>query len=269
MSNLLVEKPATTAELYWLLEAATGRSRRELVCERGDLDDAATRRALALAERWAAGEPLQYVVGLAGFRRLELEVGPGVFIPRPETELVAERALARLPHGGVAVDVGTGSGALALALADERPDAVVWATETSPEALAWARKNQELLGLDVELVECDLLGGLPERLRGAVDVIVSNPPYVATLEAGLLDAEVRDHEPDVALFGGTDGLRTIETLVWQALSWLRRAGWLVLEIGERQASSVHALLQRAGYVDVSVSKDLAGRDRIAEARRAP
>ncbi len=271
MSELLVAKglEPTNAELYWLLEAATGKVRAELVCEPAELDEAAARRALALAERRAAGEPLQYVVGLAGFRRVELEVGPGVFIPRPETELVAERALARLPQGGLVVDVGTGSGAIALAMADERPDASVWATETSPEALAWARKNKDRLGLEVELVECDLFAGLPGRLSGAVDLVVSNPPYVATREAGLLGVEVADHEPDVALFGGPDGLAVIERLVHDALAWLCPGGWLVLEIGERQGRAVQELLERGGYEEAAVFKDLAGRDRIAEARRAP
>jgi release factor glutamine methyltransferase len=207
------------------------------------------------------------VTGVAGFRHLELVVGPGAFIPRPETELVAERAMDRLPPGRTLVDVGTGSGAIALAVAHERPDARVFATDTSGAALAWAEKNREALGLSVELIRCDLLAGLPAELQGEVDVVVSNPPYVPEGDGGLLARDVVRHEPHEALFAGGDGLETIGRVADRARAWLRRGGWLVLEIGFDQADAVTKMLELLDYERVSVTRDLAGRDRIAEGRR--
>lgn len=204
------------------------------------------------------------MTGIAGFRRLEVAVGPGVLVPRPETELVAGRAMERLRFGGTLVDVGTGSGAIALAVADERPDARVFATEVSDEAAAWAVRNIETLGARVDLVQCDLLTGLPGELQSAVDVVVSNPPYVAEGERGMLPVDVVEHEPQRALFAGDDGLAVIARLAATARRWLRRGGWLVLEIGERQGEDVRTLLEEAGYRQVSVLPDLAGRDRIVE-----
>ena len=218
--------------------------------------------------RRTAGEPLQYVTGVAGFRRLELAVGPGVFIPRPETELVAERAMQRLPYGGTVVDVGTGSGAIALSIADERPDANVFATEASSEAMSWAVKNRDALGAKVALVKCDLLSGLPHEARGAIDVVVSNPPYIARADAESLPSDVVDHEPAGALFADNGGLSLIDALARQAPASLRPGGWLVLEIGEGQAEVVSSLLRALGYEQVSISRDLNGRNRIAEGRLA-
>ncbi|MGH2729750.1 MAG: peptide chain release factor N(5)-glutamine methyltransferase [Actinomycetota bacterium] len=255
----------TSDELLQLLEAVTGLSRAEILAG-APIDDAARERADALMARRAAGEPLQYVTGVAGFRRLELAVGPGVLVPRPETELVAGRALELLPEGGTLVDVGTGSGAIALAVADERPDAKVIATEVSPAALGWARRNRDALGLDFELIACDLLSGLPARLEGQIDVIVSNPPYVAETEREVLPTEVVDHEPEFALFAGRDGLAVITRVAAVGQRWLRPGAWLVLEIGETQGQRVSSLLDELGYVDVCIDSDLAGRDRIAEGR---
>ena len=217
-----------------------------------------------LVRRRLAGEPLQYLTGVAGFRYLELEVGPGVLIPRPETEVVAQFAIDLLPPNGIAVDVGTGSGAIALALKQERPDARVVATEVSDEALVWARRNRDTLGLEVELVRGDLFGPVAPELAGAVDVVVSNPPYVATDERGILPPEVRDHEPDVALFAPGDGLGIIERLARDSRQWLRPGGHLVLEIAPHQADKVVEIL--GDYPEVVVHPDLAGRDRVAVAR---
>jgi release factor glutamine methyltransferase len=255
----------TSDEILQLLEAVTGLSRAEILSG-APIDSKAREQADALLARRAAGEPLQYVTGVAGFRRLELAVGPGALIPRPETELVAGRALERLPKGGTLVDVGTGSGAIALAAADERPDAKVIATEVSPAALGWARRNRDALGLDLELIPCDLLSGLPARLEGQIDVVVSNPPYVADTERDLLPAEVVEHEPEFALFAGRDGLAVISRVAAGAHRWLRPGAWLVLEIGETQGKRVSSLLDELGYIDVSIEADLAGRDRIAEGR---
>jgi release factor glutamine methyltransferase len=236
------------AEARWIVQLAGDRDVAELV-----------RRRLA-------GEPLQYVLGTAAFRRIELRVGTGVFVPRPETELVAERAIALLPRGGTLVDLCTGSGAIALSVADERPDARVVATEVSPAALRWARANRDALAPHVELCEGDLFGPLPRDLARQVDVVVSNPPYVERRAAERLPRDVAEHEPERALFAPGAGTGVIERIAAAAPEWLRPDGAVVLEIGETQGPVVRALLEALGYGAVSVAPDLTGRDRIAEAR---
>lgn len=216
--------------------------------------------------RRLAGEPLQYVLGTAAFRRLELKVGPGVFIPRPETEVVAERAMARLPNGGTLVDLCTGSGAIALSVADERPDALVVATELSAAALQWATSNRDSSGLDVEIRPGDLFDALPPDLAGRVDVVVSNPPYVDPAERSTLPRDVVDHEPEEALFAPGAGTSVVERIAQEAPAWLRGDGWLVLEIGETQGDAARTILASRGFDDVSIAPDLTGRDRIAEGR---
>lgn len=253
-------------EAEWLLEAVTGLSRAQSIAADRSLNEDEACRFTDLLARRAAGEPLQYLTGVAGFRRIELAVGPGVFIPRPETEVVAERAMQRLPRGGTVVDVGTGSGAIALSIAQERPHARVWATELSPDALAWAEKNRDSLGLDVRLVHGDLFEGLPSELSGRVDVVVANPPYVPETDRAFLPADVVGHEPPAALFGSADGLSVIRRIVDGARPWLRANGWIVLEVGHRQGDEVARLLTAAGYRDAAVHRDLNGRERIVEAR---
>lgn len=250
------------------MEAATGLSRSELLTAAPIPEDLAE-KALGLAERRAAGEPLQYVTGSAGFRHLDLQVGPGVFIPRPETESLVDRALARLPKAGIVVDLCSGSGAVALAVADERADATVIATELSEEALGWAERNKAALDVPVHFIHGDLFENLPPSLEGKVGVVVSNPPYVATAEAGSLPDEVVHHEPSEALFSGRDGLQVIERISAGAGRWLRPGGWLVIEIGDGQRDEVTRLLERAGWADVEVYPDLLGRARVAEARWGP
>ena len=258
--------PNVKSETRWILEAAAGRSASDLVRDPA-LDDSVERKAVELAQRRAAGEPLQYVTGVAGFRRIELRVGPGVFVPRPETELVAERAMERLPEGGTLVDVGTGSGAIALAVADERPDARVLATERFADALEWARRNRDAIAKDVQIFECDLLDALPDELRGAIDVVVSNPPYVPQSDRSRLPAEIVEREPHGALFGGPRGLDVIERLARDALAWLRPGGWFVIEMGAGQADAVRELFETTGYDDVSIGVDYADWPRIAEGRK--
>jgi release factor glutamine methyltransferase len=248
-----------------IVESASGVRMSEIVTVR-EFDATVRDRALSMAERRARGEPLQYVTGLAGFRRLDLVVGPGVFIPRPETELLVDRVMDHLPEAGVAIDVGTGSGAIALALKDERPDARVLATEHSREALAWARQNLDATGLDVDLIEGDLLSPLPDELRGKVDVVVANLPYVPHEDAHLLPVDVAEHEPGVALFADSGGLSMIARVAQEARAVLRPGGWLVLEIGDRQNKVVEAILLDAAYSDVTIENDLAERPRIASAR---
>ena len=246
-----------------LIEVAYGMSSAEFASA-DSLDPAAEEIVFRLAARRLDGEPLQYVTGVTGFRNIELELGPGVFIPRPETELVAERAMAHLPVNGTLFEVGTGSGAIALAVADERPDARVFATETSPAAIAWAKKNIDRLHAGVELLEGDLFGPFPNGLRRRVDVVVSNPPYVA--EGETLPPEVVDWEPREALFGGPDGLEVLTSIASEAGSWLRPGGFVVLEIGETQGRAARDLLARHGFSDIAIAPDLNGCDRIAQAR---
>lgn len=250
-------------EAEWILQKVTGLDRSELALAGHAPTEEQEREAVALGDRRAAGEPLQYVTGLAGFRHLELLVGPGVFIPRPETELVAAFAMERMPHGATAIDLGTGSGAVALSLAQERPDATVIATEYSSEALEWATKNRDRLGLEVRMVAGDLFDGLDTSLMGSVDLIVSNPPYVP--EGFRLGKTVIDHEPHVALFAPDDGLGVIRRISASARSWLKKGGWLILEIGEVQRDAVAALLREDGYSDVLVRNDMTDRPRIVEA----
>ena len=193
-------------------------------------------------------------------------MGPGVFVPRPETELVAERAMELLPKGGTLVDLCTGSGAIALSVAVERPDARVVATELASAAAEWAERNRAALAPCVELYRGDLFSGLPQALRGDVDVVVSNPPYVDETERALLPRDVIDHEPADALFAPGSGTSVISRIVAEAPGWLRGAASLVLEIGETQGATVDEILSRGGFRDVRVSPDLNGRDRIAEGR---
>jgi release factor glutamine methyltransferase len=248
-----VDTPRVDAEL--LLARALGLRRIELYTQHDrPLTDPERARARELVRRRGAREPLAYVLGDWDFRRLTLKTDARALVPRPETEIVVERCLELL-EGTAApriVDVGTGSGAIALALKDERPDARVTATDRSPGALALARENAEASGLDVELVETDLLDGL----AGPFELVVSNPPYVAADELGALEPEL-GHEPQEALVDRGQTQRLIETA---------RFGWLVLEVHEARGAEVARQLEAAGYGDVRVSQDLAGRDRIVEGR---
>jgi release factor glutamine methyltransferase len=237
-------------------------TRAELALERGRVvTDAEAERVAKLTARRAAREPLQYVLGEWGFRRLTLTVDGRALIPRPETETVVERCLALL--AGVeaprVLDVGTGSGAIAHAIADEHPGAAVTGIDVSAEALSLARENAARTGVAVELLQADLLGGLP---GSDWDLVVSNPPYVRPDEAATLAPEVVDWEPHVALF---DGGHT-ETLVRDAAAVLRRGGALVLESYDERARAVAGLLERAGFEQVAVTRDLGGRDRVVEGR---
>lgn len=259
-------------EVRWMAEAATGRPPAEQVVA---LDEPATVREVASMDRMvarrAAGEPLQYVLGRWSFRTLDLHVDRRVLIPRPETEVVAGLALdelARLGRPGRAVDLGTGSGAIALSLAAERwPHVEVWATDVSTDALAVARANLAALGRRaavVRLAEGSWFQALPEELQGRFDVVVSNPPYVATTDP--LPVEVADWEPTGALRSGDDGLDDIRVIVAEASRWLAPGGALVVEIGETHGLAVRALATSAELVDVRIVADLTGRDRVLVAR---
>ncbi|HEY7756405.1 MAG TPA: peptide chain release factor N(5)-glutamine methyltransferase [Actinomycetota bacterium] len=256
-----VEGPAANAERLLLHVLRTDRAG---LYARTEGLDAREARAFgrALCQR-CAGTPLQHLTGEQAFRRLRLEVRPGVFVPRPETEVLVEHALRSLEgEDPVVVDVGTGTGAIALAIKDERPDANVYAIDVSSDAVALARENAHRLGLDVRVLEGPMFEPLPEQLRGWVDLVVSNPPYVTPEEYLDLPAEVRA-DPEAALLGGVD---VIERLAVEAGRWLRDGGALAVEIGARQGDAVASALSK-GYADVRVEPDLTGRDRIVLARR--
>lgn len=210
--------------------------------------------------------PLQHLTATAAFGPLLLDVGPGVFIPRPETESLLEWALAQpLPDAPVIVDLCTGSGALAAALANGTPDAHVVAVDDSAEALAYARRN--CAGRDVELVEADVTGtGLLSDRDGAVDLLVANPPYIP--EGADLDPEVAQHDPDHALFGGPDGMSVIGPIVALAARLLRPGASVGVEHDDETAASTVALFEQSGaFTDVTSRRDLAGRPRFVTATR--
>ncbi len=252
-----VDCPRLDAEL--LLGAATGLTRGQIVSEpRRALEPQAARAFADLARRRREREPVAYILGSKGFRTIELKVDPRVLIPRPETELVVEAALG-LPREARVVDVGTGSGAIALALKAERPDLRVTGTDDSPTALAVARANALLLGLEVELLEGDLLA----PVEGPIDAVLANPPYVASIERERLAPEITRYEPAEALFAGRDGLAVYRRLAPAAF----RAGarLVALEVGQGQADAVADLLREAGYANTIADPDLAGIERVVRA----
>ena len=223
----------------------------------------------ALLQRVADGEPVQYVVGNTDFRGRVFQCDKRALIPRPETEELVDLALGAVRKPGTdaprIVDVGTGTGCIAISLALEQPGAHVLATEISPDALALARQNAGLLGAEVDFRETDLLAGIAS---GSLDLVVSNPPYVGLCEKHRMDADVLAHEPASALFAGEDGLDVIRRLLPQAAQALRPGGRLLLEIGDEQGPAVRALLETEGWNDIAIRKDLAGRDRFADARKS-
>ncbi len=257
-------------EARYIVEEASGREGADLVLF---LDTSAPALPFAryqrMVERRASGEPLQYVVGRWGFRSLDVHVDRRALIPRPETEIVVEHALrvADELSARTAVDLGTGSGVIALSLAVERVTLSVWATDASPDALALATANLAGVGraaARVRVAEGDWFAALPDELRGAIELVVSNPPYVAAADP--LPAEVADWEPTKALISGPTGLEAIERIVAEAPAWIARPGALVLEIGETQADAASALASAAGFRSVDVEVDLTGRPRVLVAR---
>jgi release factor glutamine methyltransferase len=254
-----VDRPRETAEALLAFFLRTDRA--GLYARREGLDTRTARLfGRALCQR-CHGVPLQYLTGEQQFFDLVLGVVPGVFVPRPETEVLVERVLEVLAEEPVVVDVGTGTGAVALAVKRFRTQATVWATEASEDAVRVARANASRHALEVEVVQGDLLSPLPDALRGGLDLIVSNPPYVTRDEYEALPREVRA-EPYEALVGGTDVHRR---LAEEAPEWLRPGGWLVVEIGAAQGGEVRALFERR-FHRVEVLPDLVGRDRVVRGR---
>ena len=261
-------------EARWLCETASGLDGDEFLAA---LDERATVRMVAhldaMVARYRGGEPLAHVMGRWSFRRLELMIDRRVLIPRPETELVAERAieLARGFTPRLVADLGTGSGAIGLSLAAELSidGTEAWLTDASTDALDVARANAAGLGraaANVRFAQGSWFDALPVEFRGRFDVIVANPPYIA-VDDPEVEASVREWEPREALFAGTDGLDDIRLIVAGAREWLKPNGWLVIEFGHRQGAAVKELAEKAGFVDVKVHPDLAGRDRFLTAHR--
>ena len=253
------DSPRVDAEI--LVSHVLGRSRSELALDSSRKLSRAEEKALErLVARREAREPLAYVLGEWGFRRLTLEVDSRVLVPRSETEIVVERCLGRI--AGVAdprvLDVGTGSGAIALAIADEHPRARVTGIDASPGALEVAGANALRTALAIELREWDLYTGLPD---GPWDLVVSNPPYVLPQEIETLEGEVRDWEPRDALVG----VGATEAVARGAVDVLRPGGALILEVAAGDAARVAALLASLGLEEVATTRDLAGRDRVVEA----
>jgi release factor glutamine methyltransferase len=226
-------------------------------------------------ERRAAREPLQHITGVAAFRHLELEVGPGVFVPRPETEFVAGLAIdslrsivvdPRREDGPIAVDLGTGTGAIALSLATEVPHAQVVAVENSSAAFVWTKQNfRRVNAPNARLVFIDLADAVPE-LDGTVSVVVSNPPYIPS-QAIPRDPEVRLFDPEHALYGGEDGLDVVRNVSQTGLRLLHPGGVLVIEHGELQGEDIRRLLHADGWRAAATHRDLTGRDRATTALR--
>jgi len=248
----------------WLLAHVLGKQRSWLFAF-GDarIDADAATRFEALVRRREAGEPVAYLTGRRGFWTFELAVSPATLVPRPETERLVELALERLPSDQPLriADLGTGSGAIALALASERPLAQVIATDASSDALDVARANARALQLDnVAFRQGDWFGCLQGERFG---LVASNPPYI---EAGDPHLDDLRHEPAAALASGVDGLDAIRRIVADAPAHLDEGGWLLLEHGWRQGAAVRALLEAAGFFDVKTEQDLEGRDRVTLGR---
>lgn len=255
--------PRLDAEL--LLADVLGMRRLDLYLHHDrPLSNSETDRLRELLRRRAGGEPIAYILGRRAFRSLDLSVDGRVLVPRPETEGVVEVALGLLPEGGRLLDVGTGSGAIALSVATERRDATVVATDVSAEALAVARANADALGLQLELVESDLLAEV--ATDPSFDVVVANLPYIARDDEGL-QASVREHEPAIALFADESGLALNRRLAADARRVLTATGALVLEIGSGQADALRSILEAQGYVGLRLDHDLAGLDRVVSGRR--
>ena len=266
-THVLAEAGIDTARLeaeLLLAKACDDCARALLYMElRRELTPEARAAYERLLSRRAKREPLAYILGHWGFRRLTLKTDNRALVPRPETEIVVERALEHIDEleGPRVLDVGTGTGAIALAIADEHPGATVTAIDLSPDAIALARENLDLVGVDgrVRLVEHDLTEGLG---RDEFDLVVSNPPYIEPEDIDTLQPEVRDWEPRIALVahGAT------EAVARAATEALRPGGWLVLESAENQAGRLAGALGELGYDDLRISPDMAGRDRVIEGR---
>ena len=260
-----VPNPAVDAE--WLVRHATRWSRTRLITNAGsDVGDDVLAVLEPLVMRRAAREPLQLILGSVGFRYLAIDVRPGVFIPRPETEVLAGEAIARVGEGGVVVEPCTGTGAIACAVAHETHAGIVIATDISATAVDLAAVNARRADLPVSVVQGDLLDPVSDDLRGAVDVLVSNPPYLTPDDLLHSEPEVVDWDPVEALVAGPSGHEVTDRLIAAATEWLRPGGWLLLEVDSARAAATAQRATSAGLSGATVLHDLTGTDRIVVAR---
>jgi release factor glutamine methyltransferase len=257
--------PLDPLENRILLCHATGLSRVQLITRANQpLDEEQARRLTELVERRLAGEPIAYIVGRREFFGLDFEVSEAVLIPRPDTELIVELAIERLPPQGRLLDMGTGSGAIAVSVAHSRADAAVTALDVSAAALAVARRNAAHNQARVRFLHSDWFGAL--GAHETFDLIASNPPYIAAGDEHLSQGDLR-FEPAGALTDHADGLSALRTIVDGAASHLAAGGWLLMEHGYDQAAAVRALLDGAGYAEVQSWRDIAGIERVSGGRR--
>jgi len=260
-----IDGPLATAESVVLMQRVLGIDRSTLFTRDEGLTTAEAKAYGRALCRRCTGSPLQHLTGDQGFRRLVLEVRPGVFVPRPETEVLVDVVLRSIASvdAPVVVDLCTGSGTVALAVADEHPGATVFATDVSEEAVALARVNADRLGLPITVERGDLFEPLPVELQGTVDVVCANPPYVSRARRDELPPDVLA-DPDIAVFGEPE---LYERILADAYAWVRAGGSVAVEIEDDAASWVVAAASVAGFEDVVVQRDLAGRDRVVSGRR--
>lgn len=262
----LAEKGVENARLEteWLLSAALGLDRVGLYV---NFDKPLNQEELAacrgLVGRRAKREPLQYILGTQEFCGLDFVVTPAVLIPRHDTEVIVEEALRRAPGATTILDIGVGSGCIAVALAKKLPNSQVWGVEQSPEAIALAQQNVERHGVPVTLFEGSLFEPFADQ---RFDLIVSNPPYIPTADLETLQPEVREYEPRAALDGGADGLDFYRIIVPAATEHLNPGGWLMVELGIGQAEAVLGMFEKAGFGDCFTAKDPNGIDRVVGGR---
>jgi release factor glutamine methyltransferase len=270
-----IENPRLNAEL--LLAHSLNLNREELYVRlHRELREGEKEALERLIQRRISGEPLQYILGRQEFWSINFKVDPRVLIPRPETELLVEQSLSILSEktfeqNPSVLEIGTGSGAIAIALAKEVKNIFLVATDISRDALILAKENAKSAGVQdqIQFVNGDLLGPFrSSKQREVFDLILSNPPYIIRSEIGSLAKEVRDYEPVVALDGGEDGLEFYRRLISQALSYLRKGGWFLLEVGQGQAERVAKQIQGSGtFLEPQILPDLAGIERVVKAQR--
>jgi release factor glutamine methyltransferase len=265
LQQLQASLPLDPLENRILLCHATGLSRVQLITRAGQaLDETQAARLAQLVQRRLAGEPIAYIVGKREFFGLDFTVSEAVLIPRPDTELIVELAIERLPPQGRLLDMGTGSGAIAVSIAHTRPDAQVTALDVSEAALAVASQNAIDNGTRVRFLQSDWFGALGPDER--FELIASNPPYIAAGDEHLSQGDLR-FEPTGALTDHADGLSALRTIVDGSPAHLVAGGWLLMEHGYDQAASVRALLDDAGYTEVQSWRDIAGIERVSGGRR--
>lgn len=261
-------KPDYALEAALLLEQAAGLTRAERILRENEplpvQADTVYQRFLSEREN---GRPLQYILGEWEFMGLPFFVGEGVLIPRNDTETLVEAVLEKQDEHGILLDIGTGSGCIPIALGKYGRFEKLLAVDISPEALAYAEKNAQRNGVEIAFYESDLFAALPDKWKGQLDAVVSNPPYIRREEIPTLMQEVREFEPWSALDGGADGLDFYRRIIQESREWLRPGGWLFFETGYDQGEDLLRLLKEGGFVQVEIRKDLAGLDRAVFGRK--